>query len=114
MVPSAGDTQCTFCNIIAGKMSATIHYEDDEVIVIDNILNWAPVMLLVMPKRHLTQKQLWSDQVMVKLGRIAMEMGDRLCPRGYRLLSNFGHDAMQSQPHGHIHLLGGEHLGPYA
>ena len=41
-------------------------------------------------------------------------MGQEHCPAGFRLLSNFGHDAMQSQEHGHIHILGGVFLGEYA
>ena len=31
---------------------------------------------------------------------------------GYRLITNHGSDASQSVKHFHIHLLGGEHLGP--
>jgi hypothetical protein len=30
------------------------------------------------------------------------------------MLSNVGFDAMQSQPHGHVHVLGGTFLGEYA
>ena len=82
--------------------------------VIDNVLGWVPIMLLVMPKRHMTQGELWSHDLMGKIGRTAVEMGERFCPNGYRLLSNFGHDGMQSQQHGHLHVLGGMYLGPYA
>ena len=105
---------CDFCELIAGRSPATVHYEDEDIIVITNVLQWVPVMLLVMPKRHMTQQELWSDQIMAKVGKVAVEMGDRFCPGGYRLLSNFGHDAMQSQRHGHLHVLGGMYLGPYA
>ena len=37
----------------------------------------------------------------------------QLCPGGFRLLTNFGYDAMQSQEHGHLHILGGTYLGHY-
>ena len=30
-----------------------------------------------------------------------------------RILSNFAPHGMQSQDHGHLHILGGRHLGPY-
>jgi len=30
------------------------------------------------------------------------------------LVSNFGLDAMQTQQHGHVHILGGTFLGEYA
>ncbi len=104
---------CVFCEIIARRSPATIHYEDDDVIVIDNYLRWTPVMLLVIPRKHMTQEEMWRT-CMTKVGSVAMDMGRRFCPNGFRLLSNAGRDAMQSQEHGHLHVLGGVHLGPYA
>jgi histidine triad (HIT) family protein len=103
---------CVFCRIIAGQEPADVIYEDDGVIVIRNVLRWAPVMLLAMKKQHTTQDQLWHD--MGEVGRVASEIGAFHCPNGFRLLSNFGYDAMQSQEHGHLHIVGGTHLGPYA
>ena len=104
---------CVFCNIAAGREPATVIYEDDEVLVIQNVLRWAPVMLLAMTKEHLTQSQLWDGPI-GRVGKVAAELGAQFCPGGYRLLSNFGYDAMQSQDHGHLHIVGGTHLGPYA
>lgn len=105
---------CVFCEIVAGKEPATVRYEDEDIIVIDNRLHWVPVMLLVMPKKHVNQDDLWYDGLAARLGKIAYQMGVTYCPNGFRLLSNFGRDAMQSQDHGHIHVIGGTHLGPYA
>lgn len=96
---------CVFCNIIQGREPATVLYEDSDVMVFRNLLDWLPVMLLAVPKRHLAQEELWSDAGAV--GRAALAMGRRHCPNGFRLVSNFGPDAMQSQPHAHIHVLGG-------
>ncbi|MCE2404491.1 MAG: HIT domain-containing protein [Dehalococcoidia bacterium] len=105
---------CVFCAIAAGREPAKVHYEDEEIIVIDNVLDWVPVMLLVMPKRHMSQQDLWSDGLVARVGKKAVEMGERFCPGGYRLLSNFGRDGLQSQEHGHVHVIGGIYLGPYA
>ena len=105
---------CVFCAITARREPANIRYEDDEIIVIDNVLNWVPVMLLVMPKVHMSQQDLWSDGLVARVGKMAVEMGERYCPGGFRLLSNFGHDGLQSQEHGHVHVIGGIYLGPYA
>ena len=105
---------CVFCEIVARRSPASIRYEDDDIIVIDNTLEWLPVMLLVMPKRHMSQEELWTTGAMNTVGRVAVAMGERLSPRGFRFLSNFGPDAMQSQDHGHLHVLGGTYLGPYA
>ncbi len=103
---------CVFCDIIAHKAPAEILYEDDEVIVFRNRLSWVPTMLLSVPRKHLSQAELWED--LGHVGEIAVRMGQEHCPAGFRLLSNFGHDAMQSQQHGHVHILGGVFLGEYA
>jgi len=81
------------------------------VMVFRNRLRWVPVMLLAIPKAHMTQEELWRD--MGRVGRVAVEMGRKFCPNGFRLLSNFGFDAMQSQEHAHVHILGGTFLGEY-
>ena len=103
---------CTFCQIVSHKGEAEIVYEDDEVLVFRNRLHWVPVMLLAVPKRHVSQEELWQN--MGRVGEIAVRMGQEHCPDGFRLLSNFGMDAMQSQQHGHVHILGGIFLGEYA
>ena len=110
----AQDKSCTFCQIVSGDSPANIRFQDEELMVIDNVLGWVPVMLLVLPKRHMTQGEMWSHDLMGKICRVAVQMGGKFCPNGYRLLSNFGHDGMQSQQHGHLHVLGGMYLGPYA
>ena len=103
---------CTFCRIIARQEPAEILYEDQEVLVFRNRLRWVPVMLIVVPKEHRSQEEVWRR--MGRVGEVAVEMGLAHCPNGFRLLSNIGSDAMQSQSHGHIHVLGGTFLGEYA
>lgn len=102
---------CVFCRIVARQEPANIIFEDDDIIVIQNVLRWVPVMLLAMNKDHTTQSEMWDD--IAHIGRVASEVGRRVCPNGFRLLSNFGYDAMQSQDHGHLHILGGTFLGHY-
>ncbi len=104
---------CVFCGIVAHTEPSEVLHEDEEVIVFRNHLRWAPVMLLAIPKAHMTQTQLWIDPVIAKVASVAAAMGAEHCPGGYRLLANFGPDAMQSQEHGHMHIVGGMHLGPY-
>ena len=102
---------CVFCNIVAGREPANVVWQDDDIIVIQNVLRWVPVMLLAMTKKHSTQAELWSD--IGHVGEVAAKIGKELCPGGFRLLSNFGYDAMQSQEHGHLHIIGGTFLGHY-
>jgi histidine triad (HIT) family protein len=104
---------CVFCKIVARKEPAEILFEDDDIIVFRNRLKWVPVMLLVAPKQHMQQWQLW-EELMHKAGPIAVKMGEESCPGGFRVLSNFGRDAMQSQEHAHIHVVGGTRLIEYA
>ena len=65
-------------------------------------------MLLIVPTDHLTQKELWSSEVLKYAASMAVEMGDNHCgDEGYRAISNFGLQAHQSQSHGHIHIVSG-------
>lgn len=96
---------CVFCRIVEGREPATVRYEDDDVVVFNNVLNWTPVMMLAVPKTHRTQSELWSD--LGPVGRAAAAMGREHAPEGFRLVSNFGALAMQSQSHGHLHILDG-------
>lgn len=104
---------CVFCEIVAHTSPARIEYEDDDVMVFHNRLDWADVMLLAVPKQHLYQGELWSSDIMANVARAAVRMGRQLCPNGFRLLSNFGSHAMQSQPHGHVHVVDGKYLHRY-
>ena len=71
-------------------------------------------MLLGIPTTHLSQEELWQSPVLPKIGKALSELGAKMTPGGFRVLSNFGRDALQSQLHGHVHLIGGLDLGPYA
>ena len=68
-------------------------------------------MLLVAPKVHLSQEEFWSD--FHRAAKLAVELGKKFAPGGFRLLSNFGHDALQTVSHAHLHMLGGTQLGLY-
>lgn len=103
---------CTFCRIVAHEEPAEILYEDEEVVAFRNRLRWVPVMILVVPREHVSQEDLWRD--MGRVGEIAVQLGATHCPNGFRLLANFGYDGMQSQDHGHVHVIGGTFLGEYA
>ena len=66
---------CVFCEIVAGRSPARVRYLDNEIIVIVNKLTWVPLMLLVMPKQHMEQSEMWSSGLMGKLGEVAVDMG---------------------------------------
>ena len=60
------EERCVFCEIVAGREPAEVLYEDDDLVVFRNLLSWVPVTLLVVPRRHIDQAELWRD-----LGRLA-------------------------------------------
>ena len=105
---------CVFCEIVAGNEPARVRYIDNGIIAIVNKLTWVPVMLLVMPKEHLSQIELWTSGIMERMGTAAVNLGAMYSPNGFRILSNFGYDGLQSQNHGHLHVIGGTYLGHYA
>lgn len=126
-MPTAGapDPNCTFCRIIAGleparwvaapqpdiqarlKTGWAPGNEGGGAACFFNRLRWARVMLLVVPLGHLTQQQMWSGPAIESVAKLAVQIGVDHCPEGFRLLSNFGRAAHQSQPHAHLHIVSG-------
>ena len=110
---SGTDAACQFCEIATGRRAARIRYEDADLVAFHNHLRWAPVMLLVAPKHHMRQQEFWASPLLTRAAGLAVKLGRQDCPHGFRVLSNFGRDALQSQEHGHLHVIGGRRLGLY-
>ena len=106
---------CTFCQIIAGKIPSEILYRDEEVIAFRDINPAAPVHLLIIPKKHIPSVAHLSQADLPLVGhmvdvanQLAKEKG--ITEDGYRLVINYGKDSGQVVPHLHLHLLGGRKL----
>jgi histidine triad (HIT) family protein len=106
---------CLFCRIVAREIPAKILYEDDALVVIQDINPQAPLHALVIPRRHIaTINELTSaDDELV--GRMVRQAGllarDRgLHDGGYRTVFNCNRDAGQTVFHIHLHVLGGRVL----
>ena len=101
--------ECVFCRIVAGESDARWEQKDTGrgAVCFYNRLRWERVMLLVVPPDHMTQQELWRGTALTDAAGLAVEMGEALCPEGFRILSNFGRDAHQSQDHAHIHVISG-------
>ena len=105
---------CTFCEIVARRLPSRIVHEEPGILVFRNRLDWFPTQLLIVPTEHMTQEELWaSGDLIGRIGRLAVKLGSDSCPDGYRIVSNFGHDGLQTQRHGHVHVVGGRPLGLY-
>jgi histidine triad (HIT) family protein len=109
-------SNCLFCRIIAGEIPATIEYQDDRVVVIQDINPQAPTHLLVIPRRHIaTLNDLTAedDGLVGEMIRRAAAFADERghAERGYRTVFNCNAEAGQTVFHIHLHVLGGRRLG---
>lgn len=107
---------CTFCKIIAKQIPANIVYEDEEVIAFNDIHPAAPVHILVIPKKHisdLTQLKPEEEKLVGKIYTIINQIAETegIKEKGFRVIVNCGKDGGQEVGHLHFHLLGGRELG---
>jgi diadenosine tetraphosphate (Ap4A) HIT family hydrolase len=112
------DSDNIFARILRGEIPAKRVYEDEHALAFHDINPQAPVHILVIPKGAYVSWDDFSERGSAEeiagfvraVGRIARDMG--LVARGYRLLANIGRLAGQEVPHLHVHLFGGQPLGP--
>jgi histidine triad (HIT) family protein len=100
-----------FEKIIARQIPAKIAYEDELVLAFHDIHPWAPVHILVIPKRHIESMVDVTEADAALLGRM-MAVTPRLMrelgvTNGYRHVLNTGRDGMQEVMHLHMHAMGG-------
>lgn len=99
-----------------GEVTAEKLYEDQQLFVIRDIAPQAKDHLLVIPGRHISSLLETTATDTELLGSLLVQAratAERLgLMSGYRLVINNGRDAGQEVDHLHIHVLGGEQLGP--
>ena len=104
-------SDCLFCKIINGEIPSNKLYEDDKILAFYDISPIAPVHFLVIPKEHIQSVDAVNAQnsevVAYIFAKIAKKAG---IENGYRVVSNCGHDAGQTVPHLHFHVLGGKEM----
>lgn len=102
---------CVFCAIVAGDTEADWEVRPNHevsAVCFHNRLKWARVMLLVIPTQHMSQADLWSSSSLINVASLAVKMGNKHCgTEGFRVVSNFGRVAHQSQFHAHLHVISG-------
>jgi len=106
-----------FTKIIKRELPATIVFEDADIIAFVPLRKQAPVHLLIVPKKEIHTINDVTEEDTLILGKLflvakklAKEKG--ISETGYRLSMNINEDAGQSVFHLHMHLLGGQKLGP--
>jgi histidine triad (HIT) family protein len=103
---------CVFCQIISGKLSSNIIWQDDLAIAIDDRNPQAPSHILLIPKEHITDITECKDSLALgKLFQSASMLASKQgLTKGFRLVVNTGSEGGQTVHHLHIHLLGGRNL----
>ena len=107
-----------FAKILRGEIPSTRVYEDEHAIAFEDINPQAEIHTLIIPRGRYVS---WDDfsaggsdaeiaGFIRAVGEVARRKG--LVEPGYRLLANVGAHGGQEVPHLHVHLFGGEPLGP--
>ena len=105
-----------FEKIIDKEIPANIHYEDENIIAIDDINPVAPVHILIIPKKKISTLNEIEDidiNLVGKLFKIAKFLAKKfeIDKSGYRTIFNCNEYGGQSVFHIHLHLIGGKKLG---
>ena len=105
---------CIFCKIISGEIKSDIIYQDDNMIIIEDINPEAKKHYLLIPKNHYGLLDDADKDDFLKLsdslGKIPSLKKKLGLEKGYRLVINQGKDAGQEVDHLHVHILGGQKL----
>ena len=112
------DDSNVFAKILHGELPCKTVYEDEWALAFHDINPLAPVHILVIPKGAYVS---WDDfsasasdeeiaGFVRAVGKVARDQ--QLVVQGYRVLANIGKRAGQEVAHLHVHIFGGQPLGP--
>jgi len=114
----AYDDNNIFARILRGELPSSKVYEDEFALAFNDINPLAQVHILVIPKGSYVSWDDFSEKasdaeiagLTRAVGKVARGAG--LVAQGYRVLANIGLRGGQEVPHLHLHIFGGEPLGP--
>ncbi|MDK2822672.1 MAG: histidine triad family protein [Clostridia bacterium] len=108
-------SDCIFCKIVDKEIPAKVVYEDDTVLAFNDIQPQAPVHVLVIPKKHISDLTALAEADLSKvthifkvIKEIAKDKG--IDEEGYRIVNNCREKGGQTVGHLHFHLLGGRQM----
>ncbi len=112
------DDRNVFAKILRGELPSSTVYEDEHALAFHDINPLAPVHILVIPKGRYVSWDDFSNRAsdaeiagfVRAVGHVARDA--EMVVQGYRLLSNVGKRGGQEVPHLHVHIFGGQPLGP--
>lgn len=108
--------ECIFCKIVQGTLPSEKVFENERVFAFRDISPQAPVHILIVPKKHITdildvrpQDGSIFQNLFFAVQQIAPQLG--IAGPGFRTVFNSGDHACQTMYHLHLHLLGGTQMG---
>jgi histidine triad (HIT) family protein len=106
-----------FERIVAGELPADIVYRDDRVTAFRDIHPRAPTHILIVPNKAIATVNDIGDGDEALIGHlftVARDLAKRegIAADGFRLIMNCNAHGGQEVYHLHLHLVGGEPLGP--
>jgi len=107
---------CIFCKIINKEIPSKIVYEDDTILVFEDINPQAPQHLLAITKHHYNDfismvNECYKDDINSLFKGVAKTVINKGLDRnGFRLVVNNGREAGQAVDHIHIHILSGRKM----
>lgn len=112
------DDNNIFAKILRGEIPCEAVYEDDYVLAFKDIAPQAPVHVLVIPKgAYISIEDFGANGSAAEvhgfyaaLSTITSQLS--LSENGFRVIANTGAHGGQEVPHYHVHILGGEPVGP--
>jgi histidine triad (HIT) family protein len=107
-------TKTLFQKIVDREIPAQIVYEDNQALAFRDIAPQAPVHILIIPKKLISQIEKMTSEDEALLGHLlyvaTLVAKQESLNDGYRLVVNNGVQGGQTVFHLHIHLLGGRAL----
>jgi len=112
------DESNIFARILRGELPCKTVHDDEHALAFHDINPLAAYHVLVIPKGAYVSWDDFSERAsdaeiagfVRAVGKVAREAG--MVEQGYRLLANIGKRAGQEVPHLHVHIFGGQPLGP--
>lgn len=106
-----------FSKIIRREIPADILYQDELVTAFRDIDPKRPTHVLIIPNHVIPTVDDVSEADEIALGRLfttarRIARDEGIAESGYRLIVNCGKDGRQEVMHLHMHLLGGDDVGP--
>lgn len=107
--------KCIFCEIVKGKMPASIVFQDENILAFKDVRPLAPVHILIIPKKHIESINDLTAKDVELVGRMILAAKNLaadfdISPKGYKLLFRVGEWGGQEVNHIHLHLIGGAPL----